>query len=468
MSARPQRIAIVGGGLAGVTAAWQLAQFAQAGAPVEATLFEASPHFGGTVETVRRDGFTIDCGPDGWVTEKPWAGNLAVELGLGGELVPSNDATRVTYILQNGRLEPMPDGMRMMVPTNLAALDASPLFSPAARTAYAGEPGRATSLKALAPKVDESIATFVERHFGREVLDKVGAPLLSGVFGGDVARLSVRAVMPRFVEMEREYGSLIYALQHLASAHPARTPQAIFTTLGSGVGTLIERMLAGIPGDWLQPSTAVEGIAHAHSVWSIASVRGISQFDALLLAVPAHVGRTLLAPLLPQAASLLTRDASSAIIAAFAFSSNFDLPQGFGFLVPASEHKSLLAATFTDQKFRHRAPADSRLLRAFFGGEHLSPDDPRSDAELAQQALTELQQVLGPLPPPDFQVIRRWPHSLPQYHVGHLDRMAALDQLVASEPGLFLLGNAYRGVGIPDLIRDARAAAHAVVRNPTE
>jgi len=459
MTSRPQRIAIVGGGIAGLTAAWQLAHLAQSGAPVEAMVFEASPRFGGTVETVRREGFTIECGPDGWVTEKPWARDLAVELGLGGELIASNDATRVTYILNQGRLEPMPDGMRMMVPTDLAALAASPLFSLAAREAYAAEPVRAASLKASAPATDESIAAFVERHFGREVLDKVGAPLLSGVFGGDVARLSVRAVMPRFVEMEREHGSLILGL---ATADPGRTPQAIFTTLASGVGSLINRMLAAIPPRWLHASSPVQSIVRAQTGWTLSGSFEQQTFDALVLAVPAHEAQRLLAPILPQAAPLLGLETSSAIIVAFAFSSNFELPQGFGFLVPAGEQSSLLAATFTDQKFPGRAPPGKRLLRAFFGGEHLSPDDARSDAALAQEALSELEKILGPLPSPDFHVVRRWPRSLPQYEVGHLERMASLNAVVAEQPNLYLLGNAYRGVGLPDLIRDARKAARTL------
>jgi oxygen-dependent protoporphyrinogen oxidase len=464
MNARPQRIAIVGGGIAGLTAAWQLAQLAQTGALVDVTLFEASPRFGGTVETVRREGFTIETGPDGWVTEKPWARDLAVELGLAGELIGSNDATRVTYILNHGCLAPMPNGMRMMVPTDLAALASSPLFSESARAAYAAEPSRAESLKAAAPSTDESIAAFVERHFGREVLNKVGAPLLSGVFGGDVDRLSVRAVMSNFVEMERQHGSLILALQRRTAADPDRAPQPIFSTLASGVGSLIDSMLAAIPPHWLHESSPVQSIARGDTGWSISTNSDRQTFDTLLLAIPAHQARDLLAPILPEAAALITIEASSATIVAFAFSSDFDLPRGFGFLVPAAEQSSLLAATFTDQKFPQRAPAGKRLVRAFFGGEHLSPEDPRSDTTLAEQALSELEKILGTLPVPDFHIVRRWPRSLPQYEVGHLDRMATLDALIAGQPNLYLLGNAYHGVGLPDLIRDARKVAHTVVQ----
>ena len=462
MSARPQRIAIVGGGIAGVTAAWQLARLADRGANLEATLFEASPRFGGTVETIRRDGFTVETGPDGWISEKPWASQLARELGLGDELIGSNDATRVTWILNQGRLQAIPDGMRLMVPTDLAALEDSALFSTEARAAYAAEPTRAEALKAAAPAEDESIASFVERHFGREILTKIAAPLLSGVFGGDVHRLSVRAVMPQFVAMEREHGSLILALQKLSASRTGTTATPIFTSLRSGTATLIERMLACIPEPWLRPSTLVQSIARHHTGWTLATAAGPHACDTLILAVPAHTARALLARLLPETSSLLALQASSAILVSFAFSAYFPLPQGFGFLVPAGEENSLLAATFVDQKFPHRAPPGGRLLRAFFGGEQLSPEDARSDAELALEAQTQLAAILGRLPRPDFHIVRRWPRSLPQYTVGHLERMASLAEIISHEPGLHLLGNAYRGVGLPDLIRDARSLAVSI------
>src|SRR5580704_2611020 len=193
-----RRVAIVGGGIAGLTAAYELAQQARAGEPVEAVLFEASNRLGGLIETVREGGFTVECGPDGWVSAKPWARELALELGLESELIPSNDATRKTHIFlttpdhPSGRLVPMPDGLNMMVPTNLAALEGSPLFSPAAIAAYRAEPTRAAELLAAIPAHDESVADFTLRHFGPEVLERVAAPLLSGVFGGDVRTLSAR------------------------------------------------------------------------------------------------------------------------------------------------------------------------------------------------------------------------------------------------------------------------------------
>src|SRR6266702_4001643 len=229
-----KRVAIIGGGIAGLAAAYEIARLARDGAPIEAVLFESSNRLGGLIETVREGGFTIEAGPDGWVSAKPWARELAVELGLDadGELISSNDATRKTHIFlttpenPSGRLVPMPDGLNLMVPTNLAALEGSPLFTEAAIAAYRAEPARAAELLATIPAHDESVADFTLRHFGPEVLARVAAPLLSGVFGGDVRTLSVRAVMPAFVQMERTHSSQIRPPVHPGPSRPQRQGSA--------------------------------------------------------------------------------------------------------------------------------------------------------------------------------------------------------------------------------------------------
>lgn len=443
------RTAIVGGGLAGLTATWQLARLDPT---ADVTLYEASNRLGGTIETIHRDGFTIESGPDSWVTEKPWAHQLAVDLGLESELILSNDATRITWILRHGRLESLPDGMRLMVPTDLALLEGHPLISEAALESYRSEPARAESLKSQVPDHDESIATFVLRHFGPEVLETIAAPLLSGVFGGDVHILSVRAVMPQFVHMERTHGSLILALQQRPPAE-----KSIFTTLRSGTQTLIDKMTSQIPAHWLRLNIPITSITPRQHGWVPHSSQPYrdewDRFDHIILATPAHITTNLI----PQFAPYLPQESSSAILAAFAFHQHFPLPQGFGFLVPSSEPNPLLAATFVDQKFPGRVPPDARLLRAFFTGNH----DHETDAELTGIAFEALEKILGPLPVPDFSILRRWPRSLPQYAVGHHERIADLLHLLARDyPNVHLLGNAYRGVGLPDLIRDARALAH--------
>jgi protoporphyrinogen/coproporphyrinogen III oxidase len=460
-----KRIAIVGGGIAGLTAAYELSQQRRCGTSVEVVLFESSNRLGGIVETVREGGFIIECGPDAWVTEKPWAKALAEELGLADEIIPSNDATRKTYVLLDGRLQPMPDGMRMMVPTDLAALDNSDLFSHEAKQAFHAELTRADELKTSAPQHDESVAEFVHRHFGSEVLEKIGAPLLSGVFGGDVKKLSVRAVMAPFVAMEQQQGSLIKALQ---SKNTTDKP-TIFTTLRSGLGTLVDRMIAAIPPEWIRLGDEVSYISNEAEGWLIGTAREVERFDAVIIAAPIDAARALLDPIDSRIAELMEMDASSAVVVGFGFANaaDFGIPPGFGFLVPPGSGSLLLAATFMDQKFPDRVPENGRLLRAFFGGAAAERLMRCGNDETASVARLELARILGPLPEPQVTVVRRWPRSLPQYSVGHLNRMAELTNRVQALNSLALLGNGYHGVGLPDLIRDARTAARTITSQLT-
>ena len=532
------RIAIIGGGLAGLTAAWQLArlapEIAAAGSALQVSLFESSNRLGGIIQTVREGGFIIESGPDAWLTAKPWASDLAIDLGLAEDLIPSNDASRKTWIYLRTpehpapRLVPMPDGMTLMVPSDLDVLEGSPLFSPAAVAAYRAEPTRAAELLASIPEHDESVASFTLRHFGPEVLQRVAGPLLSGVFGGDVHTLSARAALPVLVQMERSYGSLIAGLvsqkvspvEPSDSEEPRSRPPAIFTTLRTGVATLVDRLTAQIPPGWVHLNTAVVAIARMDQSWSVthsfAGRRSTETFDRVLLALPPDAARSLLGPLDAATASLLPTQSSSAVLVAFAFAdaSRVPVPSGFGLLVPpsaqphfrfrkdedagfpaeapqpgqdgsssnnspnAAEYQTptlLQACTFADQKFAHRVPPGGRLLRAFFGGAAATRLSSCNNDEIAAIARLELARVLHshtysaapltgpvptPLPDPLITVVRRLPASLPQYAVGHLERVAQLQaNLPARLPGLFLVGNFLHGLGIPDVIRDARANA---------
>jgi oxygen-dependent protoporphyrinogen oxidase len=449
-------IAIVGGGLSGLAAAYQLACDR-----VPFVLFEASARLGGIVETLHRQGFVIECGPDSWVTEKPGARELAIELGLEDQIIPSNDQWRRTYVRQGKHLVPIPDGMRMMVPAKWGPLLESPLFSWQARLAYLREPKRAEELKASAPAQDESVADFVRRHFGEEVAGTLAGPLLSAVFGGDITRLSVRAVMPAFVRMEAEEGSLISALQRRAQ----QSPQALFTSLTGGLETLIDALVAKLPAESVrlrEPVLRVEGYSEG---WRVTTASGTARFDALVLATPPHITRAWLPQLM---ADLLPQEATSSVAVALAFApeqaTRLRIPRGFGFVVPSGEKQehSLQACTFVDQKFPGRVPPGGVLLRAFFGGCSGEALQGEADDTIIERTRQQLGRVLGPLPPSVETVVRRWPQSLPQYTVGHLERMAELDERRRALPGLHLVGNAYYGVGLPDLIRQGRATAQAV------
>jgi oxygen-dependent protoporphyrinogen oxidase len=462
MSRGAPRIAIAGGGISGLATAYQLACDG-----VEFVLFEASERLGGIVETVHREGFVIECGPDSWVTEKPWAAELAVELGLADQIIPSNDQWRRTYVQLGGerlaQLVPIPDGMRMMVPAKWGPLLESPLFSWQGRLAYLREPKRAAELKAAAPAHDESVADFVRRHFGEEVNATIAGPLLAAVFGGDIAQLSVRAVMPAFVRMEAEEGSLIQAVQR----RERHSPQAIFTSLTGGLQTLVDRMVLTLPPAALRRREPVVQIEGHDGGWRLTTAAGTDLFDAVVLATPPHVTRALLHPLNGSITGLLPQHATSAIVVALAFTAEkaarLRIPRGFGFVVPpgqanSAEH-SLLACTFVHQKFPGRAPQGGVLLRAFFGGHSGETLQGEEDDKIIDLARRQLSRILGPLPEAAETLVRRWPQSLPQYTVGHLDRMEELALILDTLPGLHLMGSAYHGVGLPDLIRQGRATA---------
>jgi protoporphyrinogen/coproporphyrinogen III oxidase len=475
-----KRIAIVGGGISGLTAAYEFERARLAGAAIDWQLYEASDRLGGIIETTRHETpegtFILEGGPDGWVSEKPWARELAIELGLEDHLIHSNDATRKTYILLDGQLQSIPDGMRLMVPTDLAALNNSPLFSPEAKRAYAAELTRAEELKAAAPTHDESIADFVRRHFGDEVLTTLAAPLLSGVFGGDVHKLSVRAVMPLFVAMECEHGSLIAALQAKAAAHGAKPQRPIFTSLRGGMSSLVEALVSQLPAGRLHLNSAVTQIAETLQGFEVSYGKRTLGFTKcqfaqhVIISTPLDASRIFLTEHIERddLTRQLPTEASSAILVALAWpaeaASTFTVPSGFGFLVPQTEDTNqLLACTFIDQKFPHRVPEGARILRAFFGGPSADFLAHQTNEAIATAALKQLKKILGPLPQPAYTQVRRLPRSLPQYEVGHLDRMAQFDVLVARIGNLTLLGNSYRGVGLPDLIRDARSAARTLV-----
>jgi oxygen-dependent protoporphyrinogen oxidase len=293
-------------------------------------------------------------------------------------------------------------------------------------------------------------------------LEKIGAPLLSGVFGGDVEKLSVRAVMAPFVAMEHKHGSLITALQSRTGA--AKTA-SVFTTLRSGMGTLVDRMIATIPEDWIRLAAEVKFVSREEDGWLVGTARGVERFDAVMMAAPVDIARALLKPVNERAAQLMEMEASSSVVVGFGFAdaARFAVPQGFGFLVPQGSDNLLLACTFVDQKFDDRIPQGGRLVRAFFGGKAADRLMRCGNDETAAVARMELARILGPLPEPQMTVVRRWPRSLPQYGVGHLERMAELAERVHQLGGLWLLGNGYRGVGLPDLIRDARDAARRLV-----
>jgi len=458
------RIAIVGGGISGLAAAFSLEEHRRAGA-VEYTVYDSSPRLGGVLRTELIQDCLVEAGPDSFITEKPWAADLCRTLGLGDQLIGSNDAERKTYILVHGRLIPMPDGLMFMVPTKILPTGFSPLFSWSTKLRMAQEllhPPRAAD-------GDESVAALIERHYGSEMVDRLADPLLSGVYGGEASSLSVRAVLPRFAEMERTHGSLGRAMLEARKKipRPANKPAPpLFTSLKNGMQQLVGSLVPKLNQPSLLTNTSVESIRIEDARWKITAGSKADQFDAVILAVPAPAAARILSTCSAELSSELAAIGYSSSIAVglgYGRDVRESLPPGFGFLVPRSEGKRLLAATFVHNKFPHRAPHDRALLRCFFAGSNAENIWQLSDDAIIAIVRNELQQILGLRATPLFARVYKWKSAMAQYGVGHLQRLDRIERLLRQLPGLALAGNGYRGIGVPDCIRSGREAAKQVL-----
>ncbi len=458
------RVAIVGGGISGLAAAFALEEHRRAGA-AEYVLYESSPRFGGVLRTEHIQGCLVEAGPDSFITEKPWAADLCRALGLGDQLIGSNDADRKTYILVDGRLIPMPDGLMFMVPTKILPTGLSPLFSWGTKLRMAQElfhpPHAAQS--------DESVASLVERHYGTEMVDRLADPLLSGVYGGEAASLSVRAVLPRFAEMERTHGSLGRAMlaARKKSPHPVNKPAPpLFTSLKNGMQQLVGTIVPRLDQTSLRANSTVHSIRPEAAGWTVSAGSKQENFDAVILALPTHAAAKLVSNFSSDLSAELTAiQYSSSITVGLGYDRYVrqSLPPGFGFLVPRSEGKRLLAATFVHNKFPHRAPEDRALLRCFFAGSNAENVWQLSDDAIIAIVRTELQQIIGLRAVPLLARVYKWKSAMAQYGVGHLDRLDRIERLRQKLPGLALAGNGYRGIGVPDCIRSGQNAANQVL-----
>lgn len=454
------RIAIIGGGISGLSAAYELEQHRRAGTEIDYVLYEASSRLGGVLRTEHIDGCVVEAGPDSFVTEKPWATDFCRALGIGDQLIGSNDAERKTYILTRGRLVEMPDGLMFMVPTKILPTGFSPLFSWKTKLCMMQElyhPPRSVDH-------DESVAAFVERHYGAEMVDRLADPLLSGVYGGEAAHLSVRAVLPRFAEMERTHGSLgramLAARKKMKSAN--KPAPSLFTSLEKGMQSLAETAVAQLTRACLLTNATVQAIQAQAGGWTISAGMQSDQFDGVIVALPARASAEILQNSCPALANELAAiQYSSSITVGLGYDREFReaLPPGFGFLVPRSEGKRLLAATFVHNKFPHRAPEDRALLRCFFAGSNAENVWSLSDDQIVRIVRDELQQILGLRAEPLFARVYKWKSAMAQYGVGHLERLERIERLRQQLPGLALAGNGYRGIGVPDCIRSGREAA---------
>jgi oxygen-dependent protoporphyrinogen oxidase len=473
--AETRRIVIVGGGITGLSAAHAaLGRAREIGRAAVVTVLESSARFGGNLLTERIDGYLLDAGPDSWVASKPQASALACELGLGDALVGTNEATRRYYIAWDGRLHAVPEGLVLGVPTKVAALAGTRLFSWAGKMRMALEPlVRARTADA---EGDESIADFARRRLGREAAERLVAPLLGGISAGDASDLSVASSFPQLVAMERQYGSLVRGMRAARRARDeargARTgsePSA-FVSLAGGVGDLVNALAEHVrsSGGILRTHAAVRALVRTGREWSV-DIEGANPIvaDAVLLAIPAYAAGRIAGPLDEALAQHLGRLQSASTATVFLGFRRADVAHpldGSGFVVPRTLGRPILAGTWVSSKWHGRAPEGQVLLRVFVGGPAADVALRADDLELVALARRELAALMGLTAEPLFWRVFRFDRASAQMRVGHArDLREVRERLASSAPGVDVAGGGYDGIGIPDCIRQGLDHGRAMV-----
>ena len=466
-------LAIVGGGISGLAAAYEAVRIArkeggQSGraASPNIALFEAAPRLGGKITTHRRDGFVVEGGPDTFLATKPWAVELCRELGIEDRLRGTNPHRKATYVLHRGRLEPLPDGLTMMIPTR---------FSPMIRTRLLSWPQKARMgldffLPPRREDGDESLGAFLTRRLGRGAYENLIEPLLSGIYAGDGDQLSMPATFPYLRDLEQKYGGLIKGALAMRRKMGKRAPgtRSAFLTPETGLAEIVEALEATLRagGVALHTSTPVQALTPAADGFHLTTPQGEYHARAVVLATPAYATADLVAPFAPEAAAALRGILYATTATVSLAYRETDLPRpldGYGYVIPRSEGREALACTWTSTKFPHRAPEGYALVRVFVGRAGQEADISWNHAALEAIARRELAQTVGITAEPLFAEVFVWPQAMPQYTLGHLDRVRTAEGALSPWPNLALAGNAYRGIGIPDCIRSGREAVERIM-----
>ena len=476
------RVAVIGSGITGLAVAQRLVSRSE---NVQVVLLESSRRLGGIIRTEAADGFLMELGPDSFITNKPAAIQLCEEIGFTDQLIPTDAGFRRSLVLRNGKPMPVPDGFMLMAPSKPWAILTTPILSLAGRLRLLSE----ALISRRTTEEDESLASFVRRRFGQQALERLVQPLIGGIYTADPEKLSLKATMPRFSEMEQSHGSVIRATlaqqkidrkrssgqqESSSDSSGSGARYGLFATAAGGLSDMvaaIERTLLKSGRVEIQLGVEVAGIERptaSNSNWAVQLKDQRSMtFDAVIVTLPTHAAarilKTAISPEL-HAALQEIEYASSAIVVSGHQLSDFDHPMdAFGLVVPAIERRKILAVSFSSRKFPGRAPAGQILLRTFVGGA-MQPELLNNDDDtIAGFVNAELRSIFGMKAEPMFSEVIRYYNAMPQYHVGHLDRVARIESLLKNTPGLHLAGSAYTGVGIPDSIASGWVAADNVL-----
>ena len=464
------RLTIIGGGIAGLSAAYYATKQAkEQNIPIELTLLEADSHWGGKIKTDRVDGFVIEGGPDTFLATKPWAMALCKELGLSERLHGTNPETNNTYVLHKNRLMPLPDGLAMMIPGKVMPMLTTRLLNPLQKLRI----GLDFILPTRKGDADESLGSFISRRMGRATYENLIEPLMSGIYAGDGDQLSLASTFPFLREFEIKYGSLARGAMKMYQARQKSQKQtgsrSVFRTPTTGLAEITEALVNYLEENNadLQLNTPVSRITHHASGFTVELENGKTvEPDNLILATPAYVTGQILGSLSPELASVLESiPYVSTATVSLAYKQDA-LPKaldGYGYVIPRREGRKALACTWTSTKFPHRAPEDHALVRVFVGRAGQEDEIVWDDDKLLEIAREELDLTLGITADPLVSRVFIWEKAMPQYNLGHPEKLAAIDAALAEMPNIALAGNGYRGIGIPDCINSGELAAQKIL-----
>jgi protoporphyrinogen/coproporphyrinogen III oxidase len=473
-----KRILVLGGGITGLTTAYYLQkQLKKQHSPYTVTVLEQSNHWGGKINTERVDGFVIERGPDSFLGRKQAIIDLSLELGLEGEFVGTNPAARKNFIFHDKKLHLMPPGLILGVPTQMGPFVQTGLISPLGKLRAAMD----LFIPAKRDQSDESLGAFLQRRLGRAVAENIAEPLLSGIYAGDTSVLSLKATFPQFMAIEQKYGSLIKGM--MLSRKPGATPGAgvapspkvpdiakksMFLSYRKGLSTLVERLVHVLTelGVELQLNQTVQKVVRDKDQYHVQTAKGKQWVaDALVFATPAYVTRQLLEDVkgVEKLADIPYVSVANVALAFDKKTINHPLDAS-GFVIPRNEGRKITACTWTSSKWLHTSPEDKVLLRCYVGHSRNQSMVEHSDEELLADVLGEVKDIMGIAAKPIFYRVTRWRKAMPQYLVGHLERLQQVRALLEKErPGVYIAGAGFQGVGIPDCIQQGKDAAKIVL-----